>query len=178
MSDQEKLNNLKSQVSKKKTKKKAAKKKTVAKKVTKKTASKKKSGRTKLSPEELRRRKIQRDRDRRARIKAEKEKNKIDAGQSTVSPSEDDKKGDAAYPHVNNPPENDTPTAKEQGVHDVTVTLQARHYVWLEYMAGQEKRSLESMLEKLVRSAYAMDPTKGGTVNVMTQEQIDALKNS
>lgn len=82
------------------------------------------------------------------------------------------------HPHVTNPPENDRQDAEEQHGTTVTITFQARHYEWLERMAAIEKRTVESMVEKLVRSAWAMDPTKGGTRGVMTKEDIEALKNS
>lgn len=113
-----------------------------------------------------------------AKKKASKKTSKKTPAKKASSKKTKKKTPEKQHPHVNSPPENDKMNAPEQHTTTVTVTFQARHYKWLQYMAALEKRDIPSMVEKLIRGAYAMDPTKGGTVNLMTQEQIDALKNS
>ena len=42
------------------------------------------------------------------------------------------------------------------------VYLAGRHAEWLERCAAMEKRSPESMIERIIRAGYASDPSKGG----------------
>lgn len=63
-----------------------------------------------------------------------------------------------------------TPNVREDGRMAVTVHLLPRHAEWLQRVAHYEglvRRcdwTLDQHIEYLVRQAYALDPTKGGTL--------------
>lgn len=65
-----------------------------------------------------------------------------------------------------------------RGDRTYTVRLLPRHADWVELRAAQANRTVEQMLEKIVREGYAMDPNNktGGTTNDKTQ--IGALAES
>lgn len=55
---------------------------------------------------------------------------------------------------------------------EVSTTLLARHFEWMERRAAATGRSVSQSLEDLVRLAYAADPTKGGAIAVALPSQL------
>ena len=62
------------------------------------------------------------------------------------------------------PPEQLDPRAYEAQGDEFKVILQPRHAEWIRRCAIAEGRTPENMAEKLIRMAYAADPTKGGLI--------------